>query len=176
MTRARLGLACPAALVMMLAACSSEAPEPEAVETEIPEELDGATLPEVEVDEQVGTPLEERVATLGLMNKRNNSSRDIEIRPGESKRDGDVIVRLASCERTAPWESPAQTGAFVQVFVRERAEAGDEPAWRGIFSGWLFKESPSINVVEHPIYDVWVKDCAMSFPGEEESAPAPAED
>ncbi|MEM6827498.1 MAG: DUF2155 domain-containing protein, partial [Pseudomonadota bacterium] len=28
------------------------------------------------------------------------------------------------------------------------------------------KESPSLNVVEHPIYDVWVKDCAMRFPGD----------
>ena len=176
MIRAAHGLACGAALAVLLAACGRDAPEPEAVETEIPEELAGATMPQVEVDEQIGTPLEERVATLGLMNKRNNSSREIEIRPGESKRDGDVIVRLASCEKTAPWEDPPQTGAFVQVFVRERLEAGDDPAWRGVFSGWLFKESPSINVVEHPIYDVWVKDCAMSFPGEEESAPAPAED
>jgi hypothetical protein len=24
-------------------------------------------------------------------------------------------------------------------------------------------------VVEHPVYDVWVKDCAMKFPGEEEA-------
>jgi hypothetical protein len=38
-----------------------------------------------------------------------------------------------------------------------------------VFSGWLFKNSPSLNVVEHPVYDVWVKDCAMKFPGEEET-------
>ena len=31
----------------------------------------------------------------------------------------------------------------------------------------------SLNVVEHPVYDVWVKDCTMRFPGEEGSA-APA--
>ena len=42
------------------------------------------------------------------------------------------------------------------------------------FSGWLFKNSPSLNVVEHPVYDVWVKDCAMKFPGEEEDASAAA--
>ena len=42
--------------------------------------------------------------------------------------------------------------------------------WYRVFSGWLFKNSPSLNVVEHPIYDVWVKDCAMDFPGEEEAA------
>ena len=34
------------------------------------------------------------------------------------------------------------------------------------------RESPSLNVVEHPVYDVWVKDCTMRFPGEEGSAAA----
>ena len=33
-----------------------------------------------------------------------------------------------------------------------------------MFSGWLYKESPSLNVVEHPVYDVWPKSCAMTFP------------
>ncbi len=109
------------------------------------------------------TPMEERVATIGLLNKRNNVSQDIELRPGETAEEGPVIVRLDACERTAPYEFPQETGAFVQVDVLER---GDSEHTR-IFSGWLFKENPSLNVVEHPIYDVWVKDCAMSFPGDE---------
>jgi hypothetical protein len=109
------------------------------------------------------TPMEERVATLGLLNKRNNLSEDIELRPGESREIGPVIVSLSACERTAPWELPQETGAFVQVDVLER---GDSDHTR-VFSGWLFEQSPSLNVVEHPIYDVWVKDCAMRFPGED---------
>jgi hypothetical protein len=105
------------------------------------------------------------------------------MKPGEARRIDDVVVRLSACERTAPWEEPPETGAFVQVIVLERADADSAPAWRRIFSGWMFKNSPSLNVVEHPIYDVWVKDCKMSFPGEEapvaddddeEDAPAPA--
>ncbi len=112
---------------------------------------------------EMGTPLEERVAIIGLLNKRNNQTRDIEIKPGEAKRYGNVIVRLASCERTAPWEMPQETGAFVQVDVQR----GGADNWNRIFSGWLFKNSPSLNVIEHPIYDVWVKDCKMRFPGDE---------
>ena len=107
------------------------------------------------------------MATLGLINKRNNISQDIEIRPGESKRVGNVIVRLATCERTAPWEDPPETGAFVQVLVNDRPDADSDAEWRRVFSGWLFRNSPGLNVVEHPVYDVWVKDCNMSFPGEE---------
>ena len=171
----------PAAL-LLLAACNSQAPEPEPEATEVPEEFARPGQP-IAGQGGIGTPMEERVAVLGVLNKRNNLSRDLEMKPGEARRVFDnVVVRLSACERTAPWEEPPETGAFVQVIVLERADAESEPEWRRRFSGWLFKNSPSLNVVEHPIYDVWVKDCKMSFPGEEEpvrddddgaAAPAP---
>lgn len=120
------------------------------------------------------TPNAERIATLGLLNKRNNITRDLVIKVGEQAQVGNVIVRVQSCERTAPWEMPEETGAFVQVLVNEPPQPGANPVWRRVFSGWLFKNSPALNVVEHPIYDVWVKDCAMNFPGEEAKPAAPA--
>ncbi|OBX19436.1 hypothetical protein A9995_06660 [Erythrobacter sp. QSSC1-22B] len=150
---------------LLLAACTEEPPEPDPVATTIPEGLrDSAPAqPAVGDEAQIGTPLAERVATIGLLNKRNNLSQELEMAPGESRRVGDVIVRLRACERTAPWELPQEVGAFVQVLTLERGSEGD---FRRIFSGWLFKNAPSVNVVEHPIYDVWVKDCTMEFPGE----------
>ena len=169
------------ASLSLLAACNREAPEPEPEATEVPEEFAGAGQV-IAAPGGIGTPMEDRVAVLGLLNKRNNITRDLEMKPGETRRVGDVIVRLSACERTAPWEEPPETGAFVQVIVLTRLDA-DDPEWRRFFSGWLFKNSPSLNVVEHPIYDVWVKDCRMSFPGEEapaaddeeeDEAPAPA--
>jgi hypothetical protein len=123
-------------------------------------------------ESKYGTPVKDRVATLGLLNKRNNLSQDLVMKTGESRRVGNVIVKLASCEKSEPWVQPRQTGAFVQVFVEERESADKPLAWRKVFSGWLFKESPSLNVVEHAVYDVWVKDCSMKFPGEEEAAAA----
>lgn len=126
------------------------------------------------LDEDYGTPVKDRVATLGLLNKRNNLTQDIQLKSGEAKRVGNVIVKLGTCERTKPWEDPPETGAFVQVFVEERATIKDKLAWHKVFSGWLFKNSPSLNVVEHPVYDVWVKDCSMKFPGEDEKPAAAA--
>jgi hypothetical protein len=105
------------------------------------------------------TPMAQRVAVLGLLNKRNGISRDIRLHPGQSVRVGDVILRLRACETTAPWEPQKLTGAFVQTDVRER-----DNKWRRVFSGWLYKESPSFNVVEHRIYDVWPKSCEMQHP------------
>jgi hypothetical protein len=30
---------------------------------------------------------------------------------------------------------------------------------RRVFSGWMFADSPGLNAVEHPIYDVWLTGC-----------------
>lgn len=120
------------------------------------------------------TPMADRVATIGLLNKRNNLTRDLTLKPGESRRVDNVIVKLSSCERTAPWENPPETGAFVQVFVEQRATVREQLRWYKVFSGWLFRNQPALSIVEHPVYDVWVKDCAMKFPGEEAKPAAAA--
>jgi hypothetical protein len=137
--------------------------------TDVPKDLATGAAAVRAVESQFGTPVKDRVATIGLLNKRNNLTQDLVMKTGESRRIGNVIVKLANCEKTLPWESPPEVGAFVQVFVEERASTADKLAWHKVFSGWLFKDSPSLNVVEHPVYDVWVKDCAMKFPGEEEN-------
>jgi hypothetical protein len=161
--------------VLALGGCSGEPDAArEAKATDVPKSFGKApAVAGPPVESKYGTPVKDRVATIGLLNKRNNLTQDLVMKSGESRRYGNVVVRVATCERSLPWESPPETGAFVQVFVQERADAKAELAWRTVFSGWLFKNSPSLNVVEHPVYDVWVKDCAMKFPGEEE-APAAA--
>jgi hypothetical protein len=105
------------------------------------------------------TPMAERVAVLGLLNKRNGIVRDVRLRPGQAVRWNNAIVRLRACETTAPWESEKLTGAFVQLDVQQ-----PDSSWHRVFSGWVYKESPSLNVVEHPVYDVWPKSCAMTYP------------
>jgi len=158
--------------LVLLAACDGSG-DPDAAATEIPKAV-GTQASAPVVESEYGTPVKDRVATLGLLNKRNNIAQDVLIKSGEAKRIGNVVIRLATCERTLPWERPSETGAFVQVFVEERADSESQLAWRKVFSGWLFKNAPSLNVVEHPVYDVWVKDCAMKFPGEEDSPAAAA--
>ena len=156
---------------LLLAGCGGQGDTaPEA--TEVPQNVAGTATTASVVESGFGTPVKDRVATLGLLNKRNNLEQDLVLKPGQARRIGNVIVKLANCERTLPWENPPETGAFVQVWVEERANIEKPLAWHKVFSGWLFKNAPSLNVVEHPVYDVWVKDCAMKFPGEEEDAAA----
>jgi hypothetical protein len=115
------------------------------------------------------TPMAQRVAVLGILNKRNGIVQNVTLRPGQSIRWKDAIVRLRACETTAPWEPEKLTGAFVQVDVQK-----PDKSWGRVFSGWLYKESPSLNVVENPVYDVWPKSCAMTYPAGPPAPSAPA--
>ena len=114
------------------------------------------------------TPMAQRVAVLGILNKRNGIVKDVALHPGQSVRWKDLLVRLRACETTAPWEEEKLTGAFVQVDVQK-----PDKSWNRTFSGWLYKESPSLNVVEHPVYDVWPKSCEMTYPAGPAAPAAP---
>lgn len=158
MTRAAAWAALAASL--LLGACTAEVPDTNSIDI-VTTENGSPPVQEVSAEGVVlaaSTPMKDRVAVLGLLNKRNGVARDLKLKPGEAIRVGDVIVRLRACERTAPWEPESSTGAFAQVDVRQL-----DNSWRRVFSGWLFKERPALNVVQHPIYDVWVKSCAMTF-------------
>lgn len=153
----------PLALTPVLAGGCSKADEPG-------NEIVTVEVPRASADQPGVTPMAERVAVLGLLNKRNGIVRDLTLKPGQAMRVKDVTVRLKACETSAPWELEKLTGAFVQVDVRR-----PDGQWVRRFSGWLYKESPSLNVVEDPVYDVWPKSCAMSWPSGPAAPAAPVE-
>lgn len=162
--RARLAVA--AALLPALAACTNNgsAGNNQSIDAIVTTDTAGkapavsAVAPDGSALGAAATPMNERVAVLGLLNKRNGVSRDVTLKPGEATRVGDVVIRLRACEKTAPWESVQDTGAFVQLDVLQT-----DKSWKRVFSGWLYKDRPAANVVQHPIYDVWTKSCAMTF-------------
>jgi hypothetical protein len=98
-------LAVPA-LLLLVAACNEAAPEPEPEATDVPEEFARPGAP-IAGQRGIGTPMEERVAVLGVLNKRNNLSRDLEMKPGEARSVFDnVIDSVSASASTAPWKDP----------------------------------------------------------------------
>ncbi len=153
------GLALPLlAATLALTACSDN--EMPAANQTGPVKVEGSKISNRGSTSLPGTPMADRVAVIGLLNKRNGLTRDLTIKPGEALRAGDAIVRLQACETSAPWENLQEVGAFVQLDIRSSADG----KWRRNFSGWLFRNRPDRNVVQHPIYDVWVKSCTMEWP------------
>ena len=55
---------------------------------------------------------------------------------------------------TSPASETQQTDSFVEV-----DEITLDREIRRIFTGWMFSDSPGLNAVEHPVYDVWLKGC-----------------
>jgi hypothetical protein len=88
---------------------------------------------------------------------------------GETVQFGALQVTARVCYTRPPTES-ANTDAFIEV---------DEVTLQGeikrIFTGWMFAASPGLHAVEHPIYDVWLTDCAAPVKvAEPLVAPTPA--
>lgn len=164
MSVSRALLVVAAGAILLLGGCNRTAIPPEEDRKDEPEAVT-VDIAQPQVKSTPGTtPMAQRVAVIGVLNKRNGIERDLTMRPGQAFRVGDVIVRLRACETTAPWEEQKLTGAFVQVDVRN-----PQGNFERVFSGWLYKETPSINVVEHKVYDVWPKSCAMTHPEAGES-------
>lgn len=76
-----------------------------------------------------------------------------EIPVNEVRRFGALNVYPRICNSRPPTEKP-NTTSFVQV--DENLLSGGT---RRIFSGWMLAESPGLNAVEHPMFDVWLIGC-----------------
>lgn len=73
----------------------------------------------------------------------------------ETVQFGALQVTPRVCNSSPETEEP-KTDSFVEV-----DEITLDRKIRRIFTGWMFAESPGLNAVEHPVYDVWLKTCKM---------------
>jgi hypothetical protein len=71
----------------------------------------------------------------------------------ETVQFGTLQITPRVCLTRPQTEAPLTEG-FVEVDDVESAKD-----IRRIFSGWMFSASPGLHGVEHPVYDVWLKDC-----------------
>ncbi len=72
-----------------------------------------------------------------------------------------LTITARYCYSTPPSETP-ETTAFLQI----EDHRPDKPA-RMAFSGWMLASSPSLNAMQHPLYDVSVISCRTNEPGQE---------
>jgi len=78
----------------------------------------------------------------------------LETRVGEVVRFGTLEIIARSCDKRPP-EEPPESAAFLDIWEIRPGE----PAV-SLFRGWMFASSPALNALEHPVYDIWVLDCA----------------
>ena len=98
-------------------------------------------------------PIANPIAIFSGLDKILGQTITFETKIGEVKKFGGLLVKADVCHSRPITEDP-KTVAFVEV-----DEQGTDGTKKRIFSGWMFAESPGLNAVEHPLYDVWLVGC-----------------
>jgi hypothetical protein len=97
--------------------------------------------------------LENKVAVFSALDKVTATIKTLTVPLNETVEFGALKVTPRACYSRPPTEQP-KTTSFVEV--QEVQLDGQE---KKIFSGWMFAESPGLNAVEHPVFDVWLTKC-----------------
>lgn len=97
--------------------------------------------------------MENGVAVFAALDKVTARISRFEVRLNETVKFGALKVTPRICFSRPPTEPP-KTTSFVEV-----DEILLDGAEKRIFTGWMFAESPGLNAVEHPVFDVWLTDC-----------------
>ena len=99
--------------------------------------------------------IENTVAVFAALDKVTAKISRLEVPLNQTATFGALKVTPRVCFTRAPTEPP-KTTTFVEV--DETQLDGKE---KRIFSGWMFADSPGLNAVEHPVFDVWLTDCSQ---------------
>ena len=101
-------------------------------------------------------PIENPVAVFSGLDKVTGRIISFDVYINETVQFGALRVTPRSCQTQPPTEEP-NTVVFAEV-----DEITLDSRIRRIFTGWMFAASPGLNAVDHPVYDVWLKDCALA--------------
>jgi hypothetical protein len=105
-----------------------------------------------------GPVLEHRVAVLQGLDKVTARISTVHAPLDQPTRFGTLEVVARTCRETPPTEPP-ESAAFLEI--RELPPASDTNGVPvDLFSGWMFASSPAVSALAHPVYDIWVVDCA----------------
>ena len=102
-------------------------------------------------------PIDGNSVYLHVLDKVTSRVEIIEIPVGEIYEFGSLQIEIFLCKKRPPEEVPED---FVLLRVYDKISPENLEI---IFQGWMISSSPAVTPFEHPIYDVWVKDCKIDI-------------
>ena len=96
-----------------------------------------------------------RVAVFSGIDKITGRITTFDVYIDETVQFGALQVTPRVCFSRPVTETP-KTTSFIEI-----DEITLDRKIRRIFTGWMFADSPGLNAVEHPVYDVWLNNCKM---------------
>jgi hypothetical protein len=131
-----------------------EVPLPDALPFPVP----GATAKPIPPPPPLVAPTGPQVVVLQALDKVTARISVVNVPVGGTARFGSLLIAARACQKSPP-EEPPEAAAFLEI--TETPVGGIASS---LFSGWMFASSPALSALEHPVYDVWVKDCKALAP------------
>jgi hypothetical protein len=90
-------------------------------------------------------------AIVRVLNKIDSTVQEITLKPGAVVQVQSLSLALKGCF-VRPDDLPQDATAHLQIDDNRAGTPG--------FDGWILKNEPSLNMLEHPVYDVQLVGCA----------------
>jgi len=111
------------------------------------------------------------IAAFSGLDKITGRITNFDVYIDETVQFGALQLTPRACYTRPPTETQ-RTSVFLEV---------DQVSLKGgtqrIFTGWMFADSPALNAIDHPVYDIWLVDCKQQSdtPPPDNGTPASSE-
>tara|TARA_B100000686_G_scaffold275115_1_gene293508 strand:- start:476 stop:994 length:519 start_codon:yes stop_codon:yes gene_type:complete len=91
---------------------------------------------------------------LTALDKITAKTSSIKLAIGENSFFGPLEIKALKCQLSQT-ESSMDTVAYIQV--KDLSNKENDQVF--VFNGWTFASSPTLQSIDHPIYDLWITSC-----------------
>ena len=91
---------------------------------------------------------------LKALDKITAKTSAIRLAVGEKKFFGSLEIKALKCQLSVG-ENATDTVAYLQV--KDLSAKDNDQVF--LFNGWTFQSSPTLQSIDHPIYDLWITSC-----------------
>ena len=89
-----------------------------------------------------------------ILDKLSSKNKSLQLKVGEDYVFKNLILKVLKCKNSEFDDDPEIT-SYLQV--RDLNNKDNNEVF--VFNGWTFSSSPSIQVFDHPVYDLWILKC-----------------
>ena len=100
-------------------------------------------------------PLEGSLVQFQFLDKITAKVSNLDIKVNESMNFESLFIEVFACYKTPPEEIPEN---YVLLKIYDILDSANKDL---LYQGWMISSSPAVTPLEHPIYDLWLKECKI---------------
>ena len=89
-----------------------------------------------------------------ILDKLSSKSKLLKLDIGKNFSYKNLEIKVLKCKNSKFDDNPEIT-TYLQV--KDNKNSNNDEVF--VFNGWTFSSSPSIQVFDHPVYDIWIVKC-----------------